>query len=382
MYYVTMKQKPMYHQITLEEFLAGTATESGIISMNTSNTKTWAVERINDKLRDRTDVYSLINQLKRFNYMTSGLRAVDRHSLYSEFYIPKHSGGLRKIDAPNEELKEALRALMQIFSVRFGALYHTSAFAYIKDRSTIECMKRHQNNDSKWYGKTDFSNFFGSTTLEFTMHILSMIYPFCLVCEDAEGKEELRTALELAFLDGGLPQGTPISPMLTNLIMIPIDFKLCNTLRNFNNQRFIYTRYADDIQISSQINFDMNRIVKLIDDTLQEFDAPFRIKQEKTRYGSSAGRNWNLGIMINSKNEMTIGSKKKRQFEAMLHAFTMDALNGKEWNLQDIQVLDGLCNYYRMVEGETIDRIIAHIGNKNNVDIAKLIKKKMREALV
>lgn len=382
MYYVTVRQKPMYHQITLEEFLSGTAKEAGLISMNTSNTKTWEVERISIGLREKTNVDALIYSLKRFNQMTDSLRSVDRHSLYYEFYIPKHSGGLRKIDAPNDDLKSALRSLMDIFSTRFGALYHTSAFAYIKDRSTIECMKRHQKNESKWYAKTDFSNFFGSTTLDFTMHILSMIYPFCLVCEDNNGKEELRKALELAFLDGGLPQGTPISPMLTNLIMIPIDYKLCNMLRDYNNQHYIYTRYADDIQISSKYNFDINEVVELIDKTLQDFNAPFRIKPEKTRYGSSAGRNWNLGIMINSKNEMTIGSKRKRQFEAMLHAFVMDSSNGKEWNLSDIQVLDGLCNYYKMVEGDAIERIIKHIGNKNNTDIAKLIKSKMREASV
>ena len=66
----------------------------------------------------------------------------------------------------------------------------------------------------------------------------------------------------------------------------------------------------------------------------------------------------------------------------MLHAFVMDSSNGKEWNLSDIQVLDGLCNYYKMVEGDAIERIIKHIGNKNNTDIAKLIKSKMREASV
>lgn len=379
MYYITCRQAPTYHQITLEEFLAGITKPAGVINPNTSNTRTYVVDHINDKIIEHTNIDKLVAALKSFNAMTEPLRMVDRHSLYSEFYIPKRTGGLRKIDAPNIELMNALRTLKEVFEVQFGALYHTSAFAYIRNRSTVDCMKRHQANESKWYGKTDFSNFFGSTTLDFTMKMLKMIYPFCVICENhPDGESELRRAIELAFLDGGLPQGTPISPMITNLIMIPVDHKLANGFRNFNNQTFVYTRYADDIQVSSRFNFNMNSVVEYINGTLQEFEAPFRIKPEKTRYGSSAGRNWNLGIMINANNEMTIGNKKKRQFEVMLHSFVLDTVNNKPWNLSDVQVLDGLYHYYKMVEGASIDRIVNHIGGKLGTDIPKLIKSQLK----
>ena len=194
------------------------------------------------------------------------------------------------------------------------------------------------------------------------------------MCETKEGEEELRKALELAFLDGGLPQGTPISPLITNIIMIPIDHVLANGFRNFENQNYVYTRYADDMIISSRYNFDINKVIEYIDSVLKDFDAPFRIKPEKTRYGSSAGRNWNLGLMVTADNKITIGSKKKRQFEAMLSSFVLDTQNGKCWPYKDIQVLDGYRNYYKSVEGEVIDRIIEHIGNKYNVNIPRLIK--------
>lgn len=377
MYYVVVKQRPMYHQVTLEEFLSGTIKDTGLITSNISNTRTYMTSDISDKLREFANVDKLIEKLVEFNEETQYLRYVDRKSLYREFYIPKHSGGLRKIDAPNDELKAALRSLGDIFKDNFGALYHTSAFAYIKKRCTIDCLKKHQANESKWYGKTDFSNFFGSVTLEYTMSVLKMLFPFCLVCEREDGEEELRKALELAFLDGGLPQGTPLSPPLTNIIMIPIDHKLSNVLRNYNGQHFVYTRYADDIQISSKQHFDMNEIVKLINATLQEFGAPFRIKPEKTRYGSISGRNFNLGLMINKENNITIGHKTKKRFEAMLHSFIMDTVNGKPWNLSDVQTLNGLIGYYKTVEGEVIDNIIKHVGNKHNVDVSKMIKEQI-----
>lgn len=379
MTYVTVMQSPVYKQMTLDDFLFGTNFKpQDFINQNITNTRTYATECISDRLRDCLDLPSLIQKLEQFNQQTDCLRDKDRHSLYHTFHIPKKSGGLRKIDAPEPELMDALRTLKTIFEGDFKALYHTSAFAYIKHRSTIDAVKRHQSNESRWFGKFDLSNFFGSTTIEFVMKMFSMIYPFSEVIKYPTGKIELQKALELAFLDGGLPQGTPVSPIITNIMMIPIDHKLSNSLRDFNKQKFVYTRYADDFLVSSQYDFRFREIEKFIVDTLKEFDAPFTIKPEKTRYGSSAGRNWNLGVMLNEKNQITVGYKKKRQFKAMLASYIMDRNNGKSWDLNDVQVMEGYRNYYRMVERETIDKIVEHINNKFGVDIVKLIKDDLR----
>lgn len=378
MIYVVVRQSPRYHQMTLEEFLFGAETNQGIANDNTTNTRTYEVYSLSNRFLSKLNLSHLISRLTMFNEETATLRATPRHDLYHTFYIPKKSGGLRRIDAPNADLMDALRKLKAIFEEDFNALYHTSAFAYIKKRSTIDAVKRHQCNESKWFGKYDLSNFFGSTTPEFVEKMLSMIFPFSEVMKNPTGKEMLTTALSLAFLDGVLPQGTPISPIITNLMMIPIDFTLSNRLRQFEKQKFIYTRYADDFLISSRYDFDFKKIERLIVDTLHTFDAPFTIKSSKTRYGSSAGSNWNLGIMLNGENKLTIGYKKKRQFQAMLASYVMDKKNGNRWDLSDVQVLEGYRNYYRMIEGDTIDKIVKHIGDKFNVNIVKLIKDDLR----
>ena len=378
MVYITVKQPPMYHQMTLDEFLFETETKPQIINPNMTNTRTYEVDSVGERYLKRLDLVGLITKLVQFNESTEELRAKPRHDLYREFHIPKKSGGLRKIDAPEPELMDALRRLKTIFEEDFHVLYHTSAFAYVKKRSTIDAVKRHQANESKWFGKYDLSNFFGSTTLDFVFKMFSMIYPFSEVVKDNLGLSELRTALELAFLHGGLPQGTPISPLITNVMMIPVDYKLANGLRDHNRQRFVYTRYADDFLISSKYTFSFKEIENYIVDTLKSFDAPFTIKSQKTRYGSSAGSNWNLGVMLNSNNEITIGHKRKRQFQAMLASYVMDKQNGHDWDKSDVQVMDGYRNYYKMVEGESIDKLIEHIGQKFNVNIVQLIKADLR----
>lgn len=374
MFYITVMQSPMYHQMTLEEFLFSKDIPKRIVNQNTTNTRTYEVGTISDRFMNTVSLNRLIRKLQEFNALYSSLLEKDRHSLYKEFYIPKKSGGLRKIDAPEPELMDALRRLKTIFEVDFGALYHTSAFAYVKNRSTLDAVKRHQANESKWFGKYDLSNFFGSITPEYTMKMLSMVFPFSEVIKNETGKEELEKALDLAFLDGGLPQGTPLSPTITNIIMIPVDYKLSNGLREYNHQRFVYTRYADDFLISSKYNFSFREIESYIVSVLAEFEAPFTIKPEKTRYGSSAGSNWNLGVMLNKDNKITVGHKKKRQFQAMLSSYVLDKMNGKQWDKNDIQVMEGYRNYYRMVEKETIDSMVNHLSKKFNVDIVSLIK--------
>lgn len=378
MVYITVMQSPIYHQMTLEEFLFQNFQAQTILNTNVSNTRTYAYETVSEHFTSRIDTDALIRKLVRFNDQTEALRAQERSTLYETFHIPKKSGGLRRIDAPKPELMNALRNLKTIFEEDFHALYHTSAFAYVKNRCTVDAVKRHQKNNSKWFGKLDLHDFFGGTTLDYVIKMFSMVFPFSEIVKFPNGEAELRKALDLAFLNGGLPQGTPLSPLITNVMMIPVDYKLANAFRDFDKQRFIYTRYADDFIISSKVDFDVHRVEKLVVDTLHEFGAPFTINESKTRYGSSAGRNWNLGVMLNKDNEITVGHKKKRQFQSMLYNYITDKRKGISWPREDIQTMQGLHSYYRMVEPETIDAIVKHTNEKMETDVLRLIKDDLR----
>lgn len=378
MVYITVMQSPIYHQMTLEEFLFQNFQAQTILNTNVSNTRTYAYETVSEHFTSRIDTDALIRKLVRFNEQTEALRAQERSTLYETFHIPKRSGGLRRIDAPKPELMNALRNLKTIFEEDFHALYHTSAFAYVKNRCTVDAVKRHQKNNSKWFGKLDLHDFFGSTTLDYVIKMFSMVFPFSEIVKFPNGEAELRKALDLAFLNGGLPQGTPLSPLITNVMMIPVDYKLANAFRDFDKQRFIYTRYADDFIISSKVDFDVHRVEKLVVDTLHEFGAPFTINESKTRYGSSAGRNWNLGVMLNKDNEITVGHKKKRQFQSMLYNYITDKRKGISWPREDVQTMQGLHSYYRMVEPETIDAIVKHTNEKMETDVLRLIKDDLR----
>lgn len=370
--YIVTRQFPAPKQVSIDDILDDIESqELRMKHVTKGGTMTRMVDYVKADIVRQVNIPGLIKKIADFNATHTKLFEADRKSLYSEFYIPKKSGGLRKIDAPNEELKAALRELKAILEDDFNMLYHTSAYAYVKTRSTVDAIKRHQANVSKWFLKTDFSNFFGSTTIDFTMKMLGMIFPFSEVMKWNEGKAELEKALSLAFLDGGLPQGTPISPAITNAIMIPIDHRLANY---FAEKQMVYTRYADDILVSSKFDFKYRETVDFINSVVrEEFGAPFMIKPEKTRYGSSAGRNWNLGVMLNKDNEITIGHQKKKQFKAMVCNYINDRKNGVEWDLSDVQVFRGLISYYIMVERGYIVHTIIEYNKKFGVNLIKMI---------
>ena len=380
-YYITVNQRPRIRQITFDDILNGIDETEFAPQRDTRDTVTWKTDKINEELVKKTDFDAMQVALLEFVEKYKKLIEIaDKSTLYRSFKIPKRSGGLRQIDAPNEELKKALYELKLIFEKKFYMSYHTSAFAYVHGRSTIDSVKRHQQNNSRWFLKTDMCHFFPSVTPEFLMKMLCMTFPFCeFIHYDFGCRELLKKALSLCFLNGGLPQGTPTSPMLTNALMIPIDHAISKMCREYK-PHLCYTRYADDILISSEYSFKWTDVqIKLIA-ILNSFEAPFSLHPDKTRFGSSSGRNWNLGVMLNADNKITIGHEKKKVTKACVFQFMTDYDRGMPWSLEDTQHLAGQLSYYKMVEPEFVSLLLDKYAQKFGKDVMEAIKTILRGA--
>ncbi len=373
--YITTNLEPRIYQLTIDDILSGCDDSLFLPKKNTRDTRTWFVQKANSSLVDKTDFAGMHAALVDFvNRYRQLIELEDKSTLYYSFKIPKRSGGLRRIDAPNEELKQALRELKRILESKFYASYHSSAFAYIRGRSTLDSVKRHQSNNSRWFLKLDFSKFFPSTDQKFLLSMLYQTYPISEYVSLSEHHQQtFEKAISLCFLGGGLPQGTPTSPILTNMMMIPIDYAISKMCRE-HSPHLLYTRYADDMLISSQYSFKWTDVVGHISGILKDVHAPFQLNGEKTRYGSSAGRNWNLGVMLNKDNQITVGHEKKKVFKAMLYQFMVDDARGFTWSVEDVQHLLGLAAYYRSVEGDTIDAIFQSYSRKFKKDVMATAK--------
>lgn len=373
MIYITTRQNTEEKQLNWMDIINGIEFNTNLGTNGTPGTITRCYESIPEQIKSRIYVNDMIETLKRFNENHKELIATDKKTLYRHFKIPKAKGGFRDIDDPCAELRLAHNELVYILAEKFGLLYHTSAYAYIEKRSTTQCVRKHQNGNNNWFFLTDFSGFFPNTTIDFVMRMLSMVFPLSEVCAIPEGYDALKKAISLGFLNGGLPQGTSLSPMLTNIMMIPIDHKLFNELAH---KKYTYTRYADDIQISCVQRIDKEKMTHYIDGVLKEFNAPWRCKPEKTRLinNKACTPNWILGVNLNKDNNITVGYRKKQEFKAATNNLILDYKNGNRWNIEDIQYYTGLLSYYQMVEKEYFDKVLSRFYEKYNIKVKRILK--------
>lgn len=295
---------------------------------------------------------------------------------YYTFKIPKRSGGLRTINAPEETLMKQMRTINNVLVYNMKVLAHDSAWAYVKGRDVVGAMKEHTNNKSNWFLKADLKDFFGSCSTEFIVKQLNQVHPFHFIESTIPGF--CQSLAEYSVLNGGLPQGTPLSPLLTNIIMIPIDFEI-NRLLNLlvtdeliPKQRYVYTRYADDIIISAKLKFNYELVMNAIQNTIFK-DTPLKFNTSKTRFATNSGRNWNLGVMCNNNNETTVGYRKKKLLKAMAHNYFMDKANEIKWSVEDLQHFQGLLAWLEHVEPTYYTGFIQYLHNKYSYDLKESI---------
>ena len=303
------------------------------------------------------------NILKNFalDFDVKQMLSEDINKHYYSFKIPKATHGFRNIDAPDEALKTVQYKIVNVLKI-LCRYTHNSAHAYVTGRGTHTALQQHQTANNNWFLKIDLKNFFGSCTNEFIYQQLIKISPFTLLKNDPECDIIIHDMIKLCCLNNVLPQGTPVSPMLTNLLMIPIDYRL-------NSIAPVYTRYADDLLFSWYTKPKIQTVLKTLHEIFK--DTPLKINYEKTRLGSKSGRNWNLGLMLNSLNQITIGHKKKQQFRAMIDQFLYDP---SKYTQSQKQKLAGTLSYYKHIEPEYIDYVVTKYNTKHNANLKELLK--------
>ncbi len=155
---------------------------------------------------------------------------------YHTFTIPKKSGGKRTITAPYPSLKLVQTWIYQNILDKIEV--HGCAHGFIKKRSILTNVKVHQ--DQKCLLKIDLKDFFPSIPLAWIINIFKSL-----------GYEHY-VAFYLASLcccEGVLPQGSPASPVLSNIVAKRLDKRLYRLAKRYDLN---YSRYADDIAFSGE----------------------------------------------------------------------------------------------------------------------------------
>jgi hypothetical protein len=154
--------------------------------------------------------------------------------VYREVFIPKRRGGKRRLLIPDDPTKSLQRRILRRLLTGLNA--HWAACGFEQSRSIVRAAEPHAGQAV--VVKIDIRHFFPSTTAA------RVEAYFRRIGWDSEAAALLT---RLTTTEGGLPQGAPTSPRLSNVVNYYLDVQLANLAGRRYGE---YTRYADDITIS------------------------------------------------------------------------------------------------------------------------------------
>lgn len=245
---------------------------------------------------------------------------------YKKFSIPKRSGDLRIIESPCISLKIAQKKLCKILEPYYTPL--NCVHGFVKNRSITTGAVSHLSRGSqqgikksaRYYFKMDIADFFPSITSQ-------RIYGLLI------GKR-LRATPEVAFYisrlcvgEKGLAQGSPLSPLVSNMICLSMDRSI---LAFAKKNGLFYTRYADDITLSTSnrkrfldifSGTGVYRVPEDLEDAVTKHNGhkSFRVNDNKVRVLMPDQRQYITGIVVNKK--MNLPREYYRELRSCLHTW-------------------------------------------------------------
>ena len=253
---------------------------------------------------------------------------------YHPFEIPKKSGGTRHILAPAGNLKYILRIINSILREQWNP--DEEVHGFVAGRSIMSGAAPHVG--AHYVFNTDLLDFF---------HSIKAPHVFCaLVRELRMNKATAWVISELCTFpskngDVFLPQGSPASPILSNIVCAQMDRRLKGLADSFG---LTYTRYADDITFSGPYNAfrEGEAFRSCLDHIIQE--EGFSVNVEKTRIQKVGGRQEVTGLTVCEK--INVPRRWVKGLRAQIHR--METVGCKKEELRSVK---GKIAWARCVRG-------------------------------
>jgi RNA-directed DNA polymerase len=250
---------------------------------------------------------------------------------YRTFTIPKRSGGARRVCAPDDQLKGVQRRILRRLLARLPC--HPCAMGFERGRSIVTNARPHA-------GKAvtvcmDLRDFFPSTSARGVRDYFRKI---------GWNRAASGLLVRLCTHEGGLPQGAPTSPRLSNLANQRLDARLSGIARRYGAS---YTRYADDLAFSFGADEPetIRAVIRATKDVVRY--EGYRLHQRRKLH---IRRRWDrqvvTGLVVNE------GVNLPRETRRWLRAVEHRAANGGEATLSPAQ-LQGWRSLQQMVATQT-----------------------------
>ena len=228
---------------------------------------------------------------------------------YKTFYIPKKNGNKRRIDSPVAGLKLIQERLKNLLCSHIS--FKNNVQGFVRDRGI--CTNADFHKRSRWVLNVDIKDFFENINFG-RVRGLFLAKPF-----EMDPKVAAVIA-QICTFQNRLPQGSPTSPVISNMIGCMLDNKI---LQSIKKQHLIYTRYVDDITISSkrifpnEIAYTDNGLTIIGERLLGLFSkSGFDINHKKSRLQLNNTRQSVTGVVVNKK--VNIPSEYKYNLRAAI----------------------------------------------------------------
>lgn len=161
--------------------------------------------------------------------------------------IPKPQGGYRQLGIPTVKDRLVQQAIHQVLNVRYEAIFSDRSYGFRPHRSAHQALKQagaYVKEGKAIVVDLDLEKFFDEVNHHRLMWLLSHRIG------DQRVLKVIHRFVKAGMLEGGLisqrikgtPQGGPLSPLLSNIVLDELD-------RELERRGHCFVRYADDVKI-------------------------------------------------------------------------------------------------------------------------------------
>jgi RNA-directed DNA polymerase len=243
---------------------------------------------------------------------------------YTIFSIPKKSGGTRQITAPDIKLKNLQRSVATLLTdcrVEIESAKpkrRSLSHGFKKGHSILTNSRPHVGR--RYVFNLDLKDFFPSLNF-------GRVRGYFLKNNDFKLNDKAATVLtQIACYKDALPQGSPCSPIVSDLLAHILDVRLAQLAKKHG---CTYSRYADDLTFSTNRKLFPREIAFPIAGQPMKWtvgaeldnkikNSGFAINPDKTRMQHSISRQTVTGLVVNKK--VNVKSEYYRVARSMCHS--------------------------------------------------------------